>query len=423
MGELIYLTNAIDNETLMGEDGYADRIEKQIRAQTSGETLVVNIDSPGGDVNAGFRIARALSEHVGHTKAIVTGIAASMAGVMLAFFDEVEADINCDLMLHKAHIPGKEMKDLTHEERQNIESFNEKAYSRLLEKGVDGAVLHDIFLSNKIKDFYFSAKEAKAIGLVDVVTEVKRNKGIPTISKIAAILKGNAKNKYELYKQKQMSLFGKSTPEVTRAEILSDDRVIVFNSAKETLAKGDKIALVGSNESLKGRLVLSNKMVAVVNEDNVVEAIEEPAVNEMDDDARAMIDEMVEAIKSLMARVETLEGEKGAAEEGAEASVEAALAAKLKAEQDGDEEEEVSAKAKSDEVEAAQAEMTALTAKLEALKVAIKGKTLASTFKIGKKEDKQEHMSITKLADSVERGIELRDVIQKGKLEKIKKQA
>lgn len=406
MGEMIYLTSAIDNESLMGEDGYADRIEKQIRAKKSGDELVANFDSPGGDVNAGFRLARAISEHVGHTKAIVTGIAASMAGVMLAFFDEVEADVNAEIMLHKAHIGDKEMKDLTPEERQNIESFNEKAYNRLLEKGVDKAVLHDIFLSDKIKDFYFTATEARDIGLVDVVTEVKRNKGIPTISKIAALLKSNAKNKYELYKKKQMGLFTKSEPIVARAEVLSDDRVIIFNSAKEALAKGDKIALIGSNDSLKGRLILSNKMVAVVNEDNVVEAIEEPTVNEMDEDVRAMLDEIVETVKALISRVEALEG--GEAEEEA-------VEAKLEDAEHEDDEEEASAKKKSEEVEAAQAEMTELTAKLVAMKTAIANKTIASTFKIGKKEDKQEYMGITKLSASAERGISLRDVIKNGK--------
>lgn len=410
MGEMIYLTSAIDNESLMGEDGYADRIEKQIRAKKDGDELVANFDSPGGDVNAGFRLARAISEHVGHTKAIVTGIAASMAGVMLAFFDEVEADVNAEIMLHKAHIGDKEMKDLTPEERQNIESFNEKAYNRLLEKGVDKAILHDIFLSDKIKDFYFTAKEAKKIGLVDVVTEVRRNNGIPTISKIAALLTSNAKNKYELYKKKQMGLFTKSEPIVARAEVLGDERIIVFNSAKEALAKGDKVALIGSNESLKGRLVLSNKMIAVVGEDNVVEAIEEPTSNEMDGELMIKIDEIVEAITALMARVDKLEG---GGEESAEAK-----AAKLEAGEHDDEDEEAkaAAKKKAEEVESAQAEMTDLTAKLAAMKTAIKDKTLASTFKIFKKEDKQEHMNVPKLGASAERAILLREVIVNGKI-------
>ena len=203
---------------------------------------------------------------------------------------------------------------------------------------------------------------------------------------------------------------------ITFNELNRTSNALVHGLNHLGLAKGDKIALVGSNESLKGRLVLSNKMVAVVNEDNVVEAIEEPTVNEMDEDVRAMLDEMVEAIKSLMARVETLEGGEAAAEEGAEAKDEAALAAKLKAEQDGDEEEEASVKVKSEEIEAAQTEMTELTAKLAAMKVAITKNTLASTFKIGKREDKQEHMSVGKLSASMERSIELRDVIKKGKI-------
>ena len=408
---MIYLTSAIDNESLMGEDGYADRIEKQIRATKSGEDLVVNIDSPGGDVNAGFRLARALSEHVGHTKAIVTGVAASMAGILLAFFDEVEADVNSEVMLHKAHVTGKALKDLTPETRESLKSFNEKAYNRMLEKGVDKAILHDIFLSDKIKDFYFTAKEAEQnLHLVDKVTEVKRNNGIPTISRVAAKLISNAKNKYELYKKKQMSLFGKKELKVARVELLSDDRIIVFNSAKEALAKGDKIALVGSDESLKGRLVLKNEMIAVVGEDNLVEAIEEPTSNEMDGELMIKIDEIVEAITSIMARLDKIEG---GGEESAEAKE-----AKLKAEQDGDEEEEAAAaaKKKAEEVEAATAELTELSAKLVAMKTAIDTNTIASKFKIGKREDKQEAMNLTKLSASAERAIDLKQVILNGKI-------
>ena len=206
-----------------------------------------------------------------------------------------------------------------------------------------------------------------------------------------------------------MSLFGKKELKVARVELLSDDRIIVFNSAKEALAKGDKIALVGSDESLKGRLVLKNEMVAVVGEDNVIKAVEEPTSNEMDEETMAKIDEIVEAITSLMARVDKLEG---GGEESAEAK-----AARLKAEQDDDDEEAKAAKeAAKAEVEAATAELTELSDKLVAMKKAISDNTLTSTFKIFKREDKQEPLNKTKLSASAERAIALKEVILKGKI-------
>lgn len=404
MGELIYLTQAIDNEAKFGNDGYADKIEKQIRSQKSGETLTANIDSPGGEVTTGFRIARALSEHVGQTKAIVTGIAASMMGVMLGFFDYVEGDINSEYMLHKAHVPGTKNKDLTPEERNSIESFNKKAYNNLLNKGVDKDLLHQIFLSDEVKDFYFTAQEAKKIGLIDEITEVKRKNGNPSIIKIAASLNQNAKNKYESYKLKQMGIFSKKKPIVAQVEMLKDDRILLFNSASETIAKGDKLSLVGSNESLKGSLILSSGMKLIVNEENTVESVEEAGLeNEITPDVQAMFDEMVEAMAALIARVEALEGggeEAPSEEEVAAKALEDEAAAAIVAAEEGEEEEEVK-----------KAELTELQDKLVAIKAALKKNTVATDFVLPKAENKGEQQMTMKLSASAERSIAMREAI------------
>ena len=317
MGNRIQLTQAIDNEPKMGHDGYTDKIVKDIQAVPNGSDLEVEIDCVGGNVGGGFRIARAISEHVGNTKAIVTGMAASMAGLLLAFFDTVEVDKYADgVMLHKAHIVGSEEKDLTAEEKSSIKTFNQKAYDKLKSKGVDESRLHDIFLSDKIEDFYFTPKQTKEIGLADDVTEVVRSGGNPIIRKLAALQRSTIRNKYESHKLKQMSLFGKKKPIVSRAEILRDDRVIIFNSVNETIAKGDKLSLLNSGESLKGNLILKSGLVAIVNEENVVESIEEVSVSdEISPEIQSMLEELAAAISALIERMEALEAGKVEAKE------------------------------------------------------------------------------------------------------------
>ena len=312
----IFITQPIDNDPMMGREGFTDKIDNEIRSH-SGELHAV-VNSPGGDIFKAAQISRSLNEYQGATKATVVGIAASAAALLVIDFDFVEADDNARFMLHKAHVPGKKLSELDSKQREEIEVFNENARKKLIakgkSKGIDNEKLvNDIFLNEKSGDFYFSAIEAKTkLGLVDEVTKVSRKDGKPFVEKIAASLEG-AKILYETYiTNKNMGIFGnKNKPMIARTEALSDGRVIVFNSTLEILAKGDKICLIGSNEALKGKITLKNGIVAEIDENNEVLNVEENDVsNQIPEEVQAIFDQLAEKLASFEERLKALEGNK-----------------------------------------------------------------------------------------------------------------
>ena len=376
----IFLTQEIDNEK-----GYVDQVVSEIKAVPDDEILNMLITCVGGDIFQGDRINRAVLEHSGHTKATVIGLAASMGGVLLSAFDEVEIDSDAEIMLHKAHIPGIEYDKLTDEQRQGIDRFNRRAYARLESMGVDDILLDEIFLSKEIKDIWLTAKEAESLGLGKVVKIERRN------SKPFAIAAKLDIQKIKNDKVK-MGLFNKNK-KVTRVATLKDGRQVVFTSEKETIEVGSIVNLVGSNELLTGKLRFQNNLIAEIDEENKVSAMEEEEVNnEVSEDEKA---QMMESIKELQEAVSKI--------------LEAMNAS-------GEEEEEAAAKAKLDkEYEDKMKEMDetkdTLTALLKnTLEVA---KNIKGDFKPMKVEDKHESImdDLAHLSTNEKRAIQLRAVL------------
>ena len=342
----VNLTQEIENES-----GYIDNVVAEIKSIEARDELVMTITCVGGDVFQGDRLNRAILEHNGPTKAIVIGLAASMGGVILSAFDEVELDEDANVMLHKAHIPELALEDYTPEQTQMCQNFNDRAFSRLTKRGVDKELLDKIFISDEVKDFWFSAAEAAAIGM-GTVSRIERRDGQPF--KVAAKLDINSiKNSY-----KEMGLFkNKAVAQMITAK---DGRKFIFNSESEVVAKGDLLQLVGSNENLQGKIMLSDTMEATLDEKNeVTDLTEVEAENGME----ARMSAIESALKAITAQF----GEDDEEEEKAKAE------AKTEAE----------AVAKSDDKE--KEEMKAVLAQAVA---ALKG--VHSDFKLKKADDKGE---------------------------------
>lgn len=406
MAKRLFITQPIDNDPQMGREGFTDKIDNDIR-QNQGE-LFSTVNSPGGDIFKAAQIFRTLSEHEGKTHALVVGIAASAAGLLLVAFDLIEADEDSRIMLHKAHVDGVKTKDLTPEQQHEIKVFNEQASAKLIAKGksngIDNEVLvKDIFLNEKSGDFFFSAKEAKEkLGLVDEVTKVSRNNGVPTVQIAASQNQNIAKIIYESYnKIRNMGLFGNKKPIVARAEALKDGRVIVFNSVDKTLAKGDKVALIGSNESLKGNLELKSGIVAEIDENNEVLNIEEETIdNQTPEEVAQMIQEIAEKIATIEERIAKLEGGEAPEDKSDEEKEKEELEAKTKLEAEAKEKGEL------------KAEVKELGDKLTSVVDALTKNPLTTDFKIPKFEKKIEAMQgQLNLGDSRERAIDLKGAI------------
>lgn len=159
----------------------------------------------------------------------------------------------------------------------------------------------------------------------------------------------------------RMSFLGIGKKATVRVVNLLDDRQVVFESKEENIRKGDKLALVNSEEVLDGRIQITNTLVADITNGEVVnmEEVEEPKAEISED----MIAELVSRVTELENAVRNLVGN---SEEGAD-----------------EEKEEMEAKAKA--LEAKEAGITALMDDVNKTMASIK-----TTFMPPQKDDKRE---------------------------------
>lgn len=332
--EQINITQPIDNAFVEGSTGYIDDVEKKIKEYPKNETLESLINTGGGDITHGRRLFRAVLEHEGETIANVIGQAASMGGLLLAAFDKVRMDIHSRGMLHKGRLADNSK--ASESDKKEIQVFNETAHALLLAKAEKNAQINDkidlqkakavldqIFLSDSIEDYWFSAIEMRdVLGIVDEVTDVKRDQGKPELKLVA--MANDYKNKF-LNSFNNMGLFSK-TKSVPRVMNIKDGRSIVFNSDSKELQKGDKIAVVDSDEVINETLPISDTLTAEVKENEVVDLINEepsePIKSQLDEVAKeevmAMIQEMLAPIMEKlkeMGGAEDMEAKKKKEEE------------------------------------------------------------------------------------------------------------
>ena len=82
--------------------GMTPRIVSSILRKNEGRAVTVNINSPGGDFFDGLAIHSLLSEHDGHVKIRVLGMAASAASIVALAGDEVEIAESAFFMIHNS---------------------------------------------------------------------------------------------------------------------------------------------------------------------------------------------------------------------------------------------------------------------------------------------------------------------------------
>lgn len=140
----------------------------------TGEEFTMRINSPGGDVFAGWGIAAKMRETPAKVVAKVDGIAASMAAFLLLFADEVHMSTMGRVMIHRADGPVRNDQDQQFLDGVNADlkkALKAKIDSKKL-KELKGVSIEQIFNPEGRIDVWLSAKEAKAIGLVDKVIKL-----------------------------------------------------------------------------------------------------------------------------------------------------------------------------------------------------------------------------------------------------------
>ncbi|WP_304708415.1 head maturation protease, ClpP-related [uncultured Rikenella sp.] len=127
------------------------------------ELIHLRINSPGGEVMQGLSIVGAMLEMTTPIHVHVDGVAASMAAVIAVCGDRLYMYDFARLMIHDPYFAGAD--ELTPKQKKQLARTRESLIRILSRRGKDEAEV-DRLMS---EETWFSAKEAKAAGLCDVI--------------------------------------------------------------------------------------------------------------------------------------------------------------------------------------------------------------------------------------------------------------
>lgn len=156
-------------------DFVAERIITAME-QNKDQDITLRINSPGGEVFAGWGLIAKIKEHPGNIIVKVDGAAASMASDILLFVSYVEALDVTRFLLHRADMPIRDEKD-----QEFLDGVNKDLKSKMTSKldsaklkELKGVSIEDLFKADGERvDLWLTAKEAKAIGLVNKIVKLE----------------------------------------------------------------------------------------------------------------------------------------------------------------------------------------------------------------------------------------------------------
>ncbi|MFZ1827997.1 MAG: head maturation protease, ClpP-related [Candidatus Competibacteraceae bacterium] len=148
----------------------ASRISQQLRAQPNAP-VVVDINSPGGEVPAALAIYNDLLAHAGPVLIRVTGVAAS-AATLICCAGTVEAAANALFMLHAPWLSTVGNAEALRQDATALDKHQAAMVGMYTHK--TGRSEREITVFFDGKDHWLDANEAQALGLVDrIITPLK----------------------------------------------------------------------------------------------------------------------------------------------------------------------------------------------------------------------------------------------------------
>jgi ATP-dependent Clp endopeptidase proteolytic subunit ClpP len=174
---------------LSGDVGWeisANKIRSELKA-AKGKDVEFHVNSPGGFVSEGIEIFNVIRGYKGHTTAVITGVAASMASYFILACDKVVAYDNTIYMIHNPwSLATGDYNDMgkAFEMLKGMASLLAKEYAKKTGALVD-----------KMQDFmdaetFFFGDEMKSEGFVDEILEAPEDKDDD--DKASAITKARA---------------------------------------------------------------------------------------------------------------------------------------------------------------------------------------------------------------------------------------
>jgi hypothetical protein len=167
-------------------------------AEIEGDSVVVRMNTDGGDPLMGHGMVARLQEFEGNKTVKVDGKAYSTGFFMCLYADNVECLDVSQFMVHRASYGEwfEKSEYFTQPLRENLASINadlEKAFRNKLDvaefEKIKGVKVKDIFSMDSRIDVFLTAKEAKQVGLVskiNTITPKKAQELKASFSKLAA---------------------------------------------------------------------------------------------------------------------------------------------------------------------------------------------------------------------------------------------
>jgi ATP-dependent protease ClpP protease subunit len=167
-------------------------------AEIEGDTVIVRMNTDGGDPLMGHGMVARLQEFEGNKTVKVDGKAYSTGFFMCLYADNVECLDVSQFMVHRASYGEwfEKSEYFTQPLRENLASINadlEKAFRNKLNvaefEKIKGVKVKDIFSMDSRIDVFLTAKEAKQVGLVskiNTITPKKAQELKASFSKLAA---------------------------------------------------------------------------------------------------------------------------------------------------------------------------------------------------------------------------------------------
>lgn len=224
---------------------YLVELDKHLRACATDKEINLNICSPGGDVYAGIAIAEKLRACGKRVNARVWGYAASAAFTIACACDFVEASPLTHFMVHSAYSWGGIDEGCKH--------ANESQLALIHRKNADYTE------KDLLEDRWFTAIEAQAFGLVDRIVEFE----------------GDAEAK----------------------------RAAAYGFSKFRNIGGDTMKA----EEMKKEEVIEEKKAEELTPEIVDEKVEDQVEKEVNDKSDDLLEQVIERIEELSARVAALE--------------------------------------------------------------------------------------------------------------------
>lgn len=203
-------------------DFVAESLISQMEENKTSE-ITMRVNTQGGDVLAGWGIIGKMNEMPGGIVLKVDGSAMSMGALLLPYANRVECLDVTQIMLHRAS-----MYCSTPEDESFLANVNKNLRAKLESKIDDdklfqlkGIRIENLFEDEKRFDLHLTAKEAKAIGLVDKINTLTpfeinaiadKAKSINAKFKVAAEYKPEAENNPQNPKKMTVAEFKAAHP-------------------------------------------------------------------------------------------------------------------------------------------------------------------------------------------------------------------